>query len=218
MTTDDAKPVVLAMLKAPRVGEVKTRLARDVGAHPAAAIYRRLVEHQMRAIPIGWKVEVHYAPDDGGGELRDWLGRTPAYFPQEGEDLGERLIHATTDAFARGAERIVVIGGDCPGLDSKTLHAAFCALNSADVVLGPADDGGYYLIGLKRPEPGLFRKIVWSSETVLESTLDRIHEAGLSHVLLERKGDVDDLASWRRLESLLGAAAVSPALAKTIRR
>jgi rSAM/selenodomain-associated transferase 1 len=214
MTTEDAKPVVLAMLKVPRAGEVKTRLARDVGAHEAVVIYRRLVEHQMRAIPADWKIEVHYAPADGDGEIQEWLGQRPAFFSQLGEHLGERLAHATAGAFSRGAERLVVIGGDCPGLDEATLRTASRALKSVDVVLGPADDGGYYLIGLKRSTPEIFERIAWSSDTVLESTLERVRERGLSHVLLNRKGDVDDLPGWRRLEALLGPALVSPPPAK----
>jgi uncharacterized protein len=203
MTTHEAKPLVLAMLKAPRAGEVKTRLARDVGAGPAAVIYRRLVERQMSAIPVEWPIEVHFAPADAGRELQDWLGSRPSYHPQIGDNLGERLIHAIAGAFARGARTLLVVGGDCPGLDDTTLREAASALATVDVVLGPAMDGGYYLIGLWQPQPQLFRGITWSSPTVLAATLSRIEESGLSHATLAAKEDVDDLASWQRAEALL---------------
>ncbi|MGH7959477.1 MAG: TIGR04282 family arsenosugar biosynthesis glycosyltransferase [Opitutaceae bacterium] len=84
-------PVILAMLKAPRVGFVKTRLALEIGAEPAAAIYRRLVEHQMSAIPRDWPVEVHFSPAEAAAEMQQWLGARHAYYPQSGDDLGERL-------------------------------------------------------------------------------------------------------------------------------
>ncbi len=191
------------MLKAPRARFVKTRLARELGAEPAAVVYRRLVEHQMAAIPTDWPVEIHYAPADAPAEMQEWLGSQYAYFPQQGDDLGERLIHAIADVFTRGAIGVIVIGGDCPGLDEPCLRAAWSALDSADVVLGPALDGGYYLIGLRRPAPHLFRGIPWSSSAVFEATTERVRQAGLSLVLLSAKEDVDDLASWRRLHAIL---------------
>lgn len=207
MTTDDVKPVVLAMLKAPRAGDVKTRLARDIGAQPAVAIYRRLVERQISVIPGEWTVEVHFAPTDAGSELQVWLGSRPSYHPQIGNELGERLIHAVAGAFSRGARTLVVVGGDCPGLDDVTLREAESALTRVDVVLGPAMDGGYYLIGLRQERPDLFRGITWSSPTVLAATLARIEESGLSHATLALKEDVDDLASWRRAETWLNSLA-----------
>lgn len=196
-------PVIVAMLKAPRAGFVKTRLALEIGAEAAAAIYRRLVEHQMAAVPRGWRVEVHFAPAEAAAQMRQWLGVEPDLFSQSGDDLGERLIHATAGAFGREAGCVIVIGGDCPALDETCLHEACGALESADVVLGPAADGGYYLIGLRRSLPDLFRGIPWSSETVLKMTVERVRQAGLPYAMLPTKEDVDDLASWRRGQALL---------------
>lgn len=204
-------PVVVAMLKAPRAGFVKTRLALEIGAEAAAVVYRRLVEHQMSAIPRGWRVEVHFAPADAAAEMQQWLGFEHAFYPQLGDDLGERLIHATAGAFDRGASTVIAIGGDCPSLDETCLREACCALESAEVVLGPAIDGGYYLIGLRGQFPELFRGIPWSSDAVLKMTIERLRHAGLSHVMLPMKEDVDDLASWRRTQRTL------PAMTETMR-
>src|SRR5687768_3502559 len=102
-------PVLVCMLKAPRAGLVKTRLAHELGAGPAATIYRRLVEHQLKAVPESWRIEVHFSPADAADEMRAWLGATPGYYPQRGDDLGARLARATSGALARGTAGVVVI-------------------------------------------------------------------------------------------------------------
>jgi rSAM/selenodomain-associated transferase 1 len=195
------------MLKAPRIGLVKTRLAREIGAESAAIVYRRLAEHQIACLPRDWALEIHFAPLDAETEMRNWLGAAHSYHPQLGHDLGDRLIHATAAAFARGAGAVIVIGGDCPGLDEALLREAAHSLQSADVVIGPALDGGYYLIGLRRPEPALFAGIPWSTPGVFDATIDRIRQRGLSQVTLPAREDVDDLPSWHRRQSLLPAVA-----------
>jgi rSAM/selenodomain-associated transferase 1 len=194
-----SSPVLLAMLKAPRVGYVKTRLARDIGADAAAVIFRALVERQMAAIPVSWRSEVHVAPADATSEMQRWLGPRHTYHPQSRGDLGERLISAIAGAFERGASAVIVVGGDCPDLDQTCLNEAASLLRQVDVVLGPALDGGYYLIGLTRPTPQLFMNIPWSSSQVLEATVERIKTAGLKQAMLAPKEDIDDLASLRRV-------------------
>lgn len=206
MKSDAIPPVLVVMLKAPRAGFVKTRLAREIGPPAALAIYRRLVEQQMSAIPAGWDIEVHFTPPDAAAEMLRWLGPRPRYVPQFGDDLGSRLIHVVAGAFARGATRVIVIGGDCPGLNEACLHDAWRALESIDVVLGPARDGGYYLVGLRQPAPQIFRGIEWSSPSVLDATLDRVRKSGLSCAMLPPKEDVDDQASWDRLRFMVPPA------------
>jgi hypothetical protein len=202
---------VLLFLKAPRPGTVKTRLAADLGADAACAIYRRLAERQLAILVRGeFAVEIHYAPADpaSGAELRAWLGDAPAaYVPQAPGDLGARLDHAVAHAFARGARRVALIGADCPALDAARVAQAFSRLASgmtdapgdpADSVFGPATDGGYYLLGLAAPQPELFRDIPWSTPDTLRVSLTRATAAGLRVALLAAEEDVDDLASYRR--------------------
>jgi uncharacterized protein len=213
---EPATRVIIAMLKAPRAGLVKTRLAREIGADPAAAAYRRLVEHQMASLPPDWRVEIHFAPADAEDEMRRWLGDGRDYYAQVGAHLGERLVCATEGAFARHAGPVIVIGGDCPGLNRAVVCKASSALGSADVAIGPALDGGYYLIGLSRPAPKVFQDIPWSTSEVFAVTINRIGEAGLTHFELPALEDVhfelpaledvDDLPSWIRLQSLLPVA------------
>jgi hypothetical protein len=187
------------MLKAPRPGTVKTRLGAEIGFERATQIYRLLAERQMFAVPEGWRREIHFSPVAAEMEMRAWLGRGHDYFPQCEGDLGRRLGDAVAGAFGRGATSVVVVGGDCPDLDEGCLREAVAALRTSDVVLGPALDGGYYLIGLRRPALRLFSGIPWSTEKVLETTLARITEDHLSYVLLAPKEDIDDLAGLRRL-------------------
>lgn len=198
-----ANPTLLIFLKAPRAGEVKTRLAASLGKARALRAYRQLVAHTLAAVPPDWSVEIHYAPRGARADMRRWLGARWRLRVQSSGDLGVRLTRAFAGAFARGARRVIAIGGDCPTLDAATLERAAQTLRARDVVLGPACDGGYYLIGLRRAAPELFVEIPWSTADVFPTTLRRARAARLSLMRLEEREDVDDLASWRRQAKLL---------------
>jgi uncharacterized protein len=189
-----SKFTLVLMLKAPRPGTVKTRLAAALGPARATAIYRTLVERQLASIPPGLRAEIHYAPGEdpaAGAELSAWLGPGTAYFPQSSGDLGDRLSAAFAAAFDRGAAGVLAIGGDCPGLDSSVLASAAASLAAHELVLGPATDGGYYLIGLARPRPELFADMPWSTGRLLEATLARAASLGLAPKLLPPLDDID---------------------------
>jgi len=196
--TKKGTPVVVAMLKAPRLGDVKTRLGSQIGREVATDLYRDLATHQVSSIPRDWRTEIYFSPVDAREEMQEWLGATHAYHSQCEGDLGQRLTHAVAGAFNRGASSVIVVGGDCPDLDQGCLRRAQEALQTVDVVLGPASDGGYYLIALRENHPQLFDRISWSTENVLNETLRRAAETGLRYALLEAKEDVDDLASLNR--------------------
>ena len=198
MPRRDLPPLVMVFLKAPRRGEVKTRLAREIGAAAALVVYRRLAEGQLARIPPGFRAEVTYAPRGARAEMRDWLGSRVHYRAQVGTGLGERLAHAFASAFARGYRTVLAIGADCPGLDGACLVRAQALLEGRDAVIGPADDGGYYLLGLRRPAPGVFRGIDWGTPAVLTQTRARLKAAGRTHAMLRPKADVDTLADLRR--------------------
>lgn len=195
-------PTVVAMLKAPTPGTVKTRLAEALGAEGAAAVYRWLVERQLAALPTEWRVEVHGAPAAELGGLARWLGPRPRYEPQVEGDLGARLTAAVAGAFGRGAEAVLCIGGDCPGLGEAGLREAARVLEDVEAVLGPALDGGYYLLGLRRPCAGVFDGVAWSTAEVAEQTRRRLAAAGLRWRELAVLEDVDDAASWRRAQAV----------------
>ncbi len=196
-------PTLLLFLKAPEVGRVKTRLAASIGAPEATAVYRRLVERQLSEIPADWPVEIHHAPADAGATFRDWLGEGPELYPQVSGDLGQRLCAGVSGAFARGARAICCLGGDCPGLDASGLRemAARLEEEAVDLVFGPAEDGGYYLLGMKRPELAVFEEIPWSAPNTLEVSLRAAADARLNVSLLPMRFDVDELTELKRAEA-----------------
>jgi len=189
-------------VRAPEAGRVKTRLAAEVGAEAALRVYVRLAEHALaEARAAGAAVRVHFTPAGAEAAVRGWLGGPADYLPQAEGDLGERLERAFAEAFAAGFRRVVVIGSDLPELSAEVLRRAAVLLDGYAAVLGPARDGGYYLLGLRAPLPEVFRGIPWSTDAVLARTLDRLRAAGIEPALLETLGDVDEAADlppgWR---------------------
>ncbi len=190
---------LVVFARAPEPGRVKTRLAREIGEAAALEVYRELGTAVMAAVGRlrDCEVLVAYTPADREGVVRGWLGSAPGYEPQPDGDLGARMLGAIAGRCAAGAERVVVIGTDCPDLDPELLEAAFARLDRNDAVFGPAADGGYYLVGMKRPIPELFREIPWSTPATLSATLARAAGAGVSVALLEERRDVDTAEDWR---------------------
>lgn len=191
-----ATPAVLVMAKAPVPGTVKTRLHPLLGPERCAALQAELIRHTLEtASSPGRRVYVAYAPGDGGeGIPSPALADADArLIVQRGGDLGQRLTAAVTEAFADGAGPLLVIGTDAPTLTPGHLEDAFSALETRDVVLGPALDGGYYLIGLRRPFTRLFAldPAWWSTDKVLAATLALAAEAGLRTQLATRLQDLD---------------------------
>lgn len=184
---------VLVFVRAPVAGRVKTRLAASIGAEAALRVYVRLAEHTLREARAveGAEVRVHFTPADAGEEVRRWLGEGVRCLPQAEGDLGERMRRAFRDAFVAGHGRVVIVGSDLPELSSSLLRRALALLESHPAVLGPARDGGYYLLGLTRMVPGLFTGIAWSTGEVFAHTLERLRAAGVEPALLEVLGDVD---------------------------
>jgi rSAM/selenodomain-associated transferase 1 len=202
---------LVVFVKEPRPGAVKTRLAADVGPEAAAELYRALAEAVLEAttpVPGEYERLVFFDPPEARRALREWLPGVSLRAQARGE-LGERMADAFARAFGRGAVRVAIVGSDAPGVTRATALRALEALGEADVVLGPAEDGGYYLIGLRAPHPELVRDILWSTPAVMRQTLERATAAGLVVRRLEPLRDVDTLADlrseWPALEARLGA-------------
>lgn len=198
-----AEPQVLGVfVKAPIPGRVKTRLAADIGPVAAAGLYRRLGRRVVRAaVSDEYQTAVSYAPRGDGRLVRAWLRGLGVhrFHPQAEGTLGARLLAALGRHLRAGARRVTIIGSDCPGVDRRVIREAFAALDDHDLVLGPARDGGYYLIGMKALHEPLFRGIHWSSEAVLSETRTAARDLGLSCHLLGPLRDVDTLADARAM-------------------
>jgi hypothetical protein len=190
---------LIIYLKTPREGYVKTRLAKSIGPEGALKAYRKLVARQLKEIPSSVQIFIDFTPADAGPEFRQWLGDVHKYRPQIDGDLGQKLSHSTATAFQQGAEICICIGGDCPGLSERHILEASKALEQgADLVVGPCEDGGYYLIGIKEPRAELFEGIPWSAPTTLKVTLEKAAEKNLKVQQLETLYDVDDIYSLQR--------------------
>jgi rSAM/selenodomain-associated transferase 2/rSAM/selenodomain-associated transferase 1 len=185
---------LLVFARAPVQGRVKTRLAAGIGEEAALEVYRTLgrrVVDQVRRGP--WLTRILHDPPGEEVLVAEWLGADGVELgPQSDGDLGARMSRAMEGAWRSGAGPVCLIGTDAPDVDQPLVEEAFTALEQgADVVFGPAEDGGYYLIGLRSPAPGLFRTIPWSTDRVLSVSLDRCREAGLEALLLRTLRDVD---------------------------
>lgn len=193
-TTDS----LIVFARAPRPGTVKTRLARTLGEVAALAIYRELAEHTLHvARAAGIPVHVAFTPPDAAREMRRWLGDDVAYEAQADGDLGARMAHSIGARIAAGSRRVVIVGTDCPALTPAILCTALDALDHADVVFGPASDGGYYLMAQRALHPPLFHDVPWSSAQTLAVSLARAQSAGLHVALLEELRDVDTAEDWQ---------------------
>ena len=179
----------------PQAGTTKTRLIPALGATGAAELQRRLSERIVRhgrelASSRGAALEICYA--GGDAELvAAWLGADLRTVPQGEGDLGQRLSRAFACAWQEGFRQVVLVGADCPALTIEIMQGAFAALTDHDLVLGPATDGGYYLLGLARPAPGLFQEQPWGDAGLLAATLAKAGKLGFSVQLLEELADVD---------------------------
>ncbi|MFH1114430.1 MAG: TIGR04283 family arsenosugar biosynthesis glycosyltransferase [Pseudomonadota bacterium] len=207
-----AERKLIIFTRYPEPGRTKTRLIPLLGPEGAADLHRRMTEltvsSMRRLIRKGWTaVEVFHDGDDAS-YMEQWLGCDLTYVPQGDGDLGLRMLNAFRKSFRDGTDRTVIVGTDCPDLSAAVVEQAFRRLESHDVAVGPAADGGYYLIGARRPHPELFTGVPWGTEEVLETSLRIAKDLGLSVALLDTLHDVDRPEDIHRLNaSLMEAAA-----------
>ena len=187
---DKSDELLLIFIKNPQKGKVKTRLAKPVGDDQALAVYQALLAHthsitasmdRPRQVWYSNAIDTNDRWEQGGFYKQK----------QSGDDLGERMQHAFRQSFANGKQKVVVIGSDCAQLTQGIINQAFAALNDNDVVIGPSEDGGYYLLGMRLFFGDLFAGISWSAPTVFEETVGRVQSKGHSLELLPTLNDID---------------------------
>ena len=185
---------IALFVKPPVPGRVKTRLARAIGNDAASALYSALVCRVIANIAAsGVPLVIFHDGDDGGHLPVAWQKAAHSCILQQGIDLGQRMAHAFSRLFSDGIEQAVLIGSDIPGLDTEYLCNAFVSLATHDLVIGPAIDGGYCLIGFHSATftPALFQQIPWSTGQVLKLTLATAEAIGLSTGMLPPLRDLD---------------------------
>jgi rSAM/selenodomain-associated transferase 2/rSAM/selenodomain-associated transferase 1 len=206
--------LLILFTRYPTPGQAKTRLIPALGPEGAAAFHRRMTEFTLRqAREASDPLQVRFT---GGTEeqLRSWLGDDLTCLDQGEGDLGNRIEKAFADGFRAGASQIVLIGSDCPNNRSPNIRQAFRLLEKHPCVIGPAADGGYYLIGLTRPHPTLFSDIPWGTGRVLHDTLARVRD----YALLPTLGDIDKASDIPpRISVIIPARNEEAAIASCIR-
>lgn len=182
---------LIIFIKNPVLGTVKTRLAKTIGDEAALKVYKDLMHKcQLESLSTHTKRHLYYSRqiiEKDGWSSSDFEKKLQA----EG-DLGVKISEAFKSVFLEG-DRVIVIGSDCYDLSAETIEHAFKELENVDLVIGPANDGGYYLLGTKRFYPSLFEEIQWSTETVLNETLKQANELNLTVSTLEELVDLDTL-------------------------
>jgi rSAM/selenodomain-associated transferase 1 len=211
------KNVLGIFVKHPEPGAVKTRLCPDLDRDQAARIYRAMAEDVVfrHARSDSHDTLVFFTPAEARAEIRRWLGPEVGLMSQTGDDLGARQLNAFRDAPRLGYDRVTIIGSDCVEIGSTDIGSAFDALGQHDLVIGPSEDGGYYLIGATRAHAGIFENIPWGGADVLSRLLERADAAGLSYQLLDKKHDVDTYEDLIRLRGRLGGAGHEAAGSRT---
>ncbi len=194
------RKLVILFARYPRPGQCKSRLIPSLGKERATQIHRQLVAHSLTQILAflarhdDTSLHIYYH-DSNLEQMQEWLGNSLSYHRQEGADLGARMANALHNGQTEGYDTIL-IGSDCPDIDDTILSEALTALKNSDLVIGPAHDGGYYLIGVaknlaRQSYSELFRNISWGSDTVLQETLNRVKKLTLSPHTLPTLHDID---------------------------
>jgi len=180
--------LLLVFTKNPVAGKVKTRLAKDIGDLKALEIYKFLLEHSAQfTATVNASKQVYYSDSVNMDDI--WDNKLYSKRKQEGEDLGKRMLNAFENGFREGFESVIVIGSDMYDIDTIDIEYAFQELENHDYVIGPASDGGYYLLGMKALNSKVFRNKVWGTSSVLKDTMEDLRDADVK--LLETRNDVD---------------------------
>ncbi len=187
---------LIVFIKYPEPEKVKTRLAEDIGIQRATEFYRETASFVANSFSVSqnWKTFFFYTPKERKKEMLNWLGGEKTFFvAQEGISLGDRISRAFNKCFSLGFENVAIIGTDCVAITREDVETTFALLSDKkfEAVLGPAKDGGYYLLGLSRQEDKIFQNIKWSTSNVLRETRKLMKKNGLRYVLIKELSDID---------------------------
>jgi rSAM/selenodomain-associated transferase 1 len=195
---------LVILTKTPQPGQSKTRLVPPLSYTEAADLARALLIDQVENLARfdGARLFIAFTPEEAAGYFEGFIVQGFTCFAQRGQSLGERMSHAFEHLFASRFANVILIGSDLPALPVRFFQQAYAWLEkSADVVLGPSADGGYYLVGMKRMVATIFDDIGWSGADVLSQTINKLDDLGLKHELLSEWYDIDTVKDLERLRS-----------------
>lgn len=185
---------IAVFIKAPHPGHVKTRLAQAIGDEHAVQLYRCFVQDVLTTVQtLEQDCLIFYSPPEAQQVLQDWLGSTYQYYPQQGEDLGDRMANAFQQGFSLEYDGLLLLGSDAPDLPCSILAEAIQQLQQGNAVIGPSKDGGYYTLGFIPATfcEGVFQKMPWSTPEVYALTLERFVQLNCNVYSLPQWSDID---------------------------
>jgi uncharacterized protein len=191
--------IVICLARMPELGKVKTRIAETAGQARAFEIYVELVKRcriLLDSLDSSIEIEVTFADPFDFIKGQQFFGMRPFYSLQASGDLGQRMCVAAIRGFQSGANKVILIGSDCPELTAEYVQQAIRILDDVPVVFGKAKDGGYYLLGMTQIVPELFAELPWSTSELLGQSIARLSEAGVPYGLLPELGDIDTIEDW----------------------
>ena len=198
------KRCVILFVKLPEKGKVKSRLAQRMDEDLVLRLYENMVLDTIDMLTRGrFPFLICFTPPGARDRIMEWLGQGYRALPQTGDDLGDRMENAFERVFSEDVEDALLIGSDIPGLTAEVMDEAFTALLKNEAVIGPAGDGGYYLIGFRKRsfKPVIFHDMVWSTKTVFRETMDKLHDASSKVHVLPELTDVDTMEDLKTLMS-----------------
>ena len=192
--------LIIVFVRSPELGKVKTRLARSIGDQSALNIYKILLKHTAAVLrDLSFDKVVYFSEKIDNNDF--WENSLFEKKLQKGVDLGERMHHAFDTAFNKGYKKVLIIGSDLFDLTSSLITSAFEALETYDISIGPSLDGGYYLLGMKKLQPEVFKNKKWGTDSVLENTLQDLKKQKIK--LLKALNDIDTLEDLQQQPKLL---------------
>lgn len=203
MTGSKNDKAIIVFARLPVIGKVKTRLAKDLGIDFATSFYKVCAEHTFNEVlklkRTGIAPFLFCSEESEFDEVRNWSKNKFRYFLQQGYDLGERMLNAFNTIINAGYRNIILVGTDSPGITAELMNDALDLLKKYKCVIGPSDDGGYYLIGFHSTVYDLFHGMEWSTDSVFSKTIERLKGENLSYFVMEEMIDIDtkeDLKKW----------------------
>jgi len=192
---------IIVFARHPVIGKVKTRLAKTMGDEFAASFYKVCAEHTFTEVEktVGTGLFLFCSEKNEIEKLKNWGGEHFTYYVQRRGDLGLRMLNAFRSVFKEGHNQAVIIGTDTPDINSGLIQQAFSELNNHEYVIGPSNDGGYYLLGMKSPAIDLFTGIEWSTDSVFNKTIKKFKCKNAAFKVLNVLNDIDtekDLKKW----------------------
>jgi rSAM/selenodomain-associated transferase 1 len=205
MASKKKDTAIIIFTKLPVEGKVKTRLAKSMGNKFAVSFYKVCAEHTFKELgklkETGSELFLFCPEENEIEQVMQWAGNNFNYNFQQGNDLGLKMYNAFNTVFKRGYKKVIIIGTDAPDVSMKIMQSAISVLNDHSVVIGPANDGGYYLLGFKSKLIDLFSGIEWSTNSVFDNTIEKLNNAKVNYFVLDELIDIDtleDLQNWLR--------------------